>query len=175
MSSICWLIKSQRVAQILMVPWRNRRSCQRQCCCLNNHANHYPSDCLWWWWCTFEMSLLTPEAWSARMTWLVPTCRGFFGGDLSKTKSCCCQNLGISNAHLPAPCPSPAPSPWPAALFWTCSPWSSRWGSLSTHSQSGAGAWNCRELTDEDEKWKTRTLSGKGTNQEAWSYHTCNF
>ena len=23
------------------------------------------------------MSLLTPEAWSARMTWLVPTCRGF--------------------------------------------------------------------------------------------------
>ena len=84
-----------------------------------------------------------------------------------------CQN--IFHAYPPAPCPSPAPSPWPAALFWTCSPWSSRWGSLLTHSQSGAGAWNCREPTDEDEKWKRRTLSGKGTNQEAWSYHTCKF
>ena len=175
MSSISWLFKSERVAQILVVPWRNRRSCQCQRRCLNNHANHYHSDCLWWSWCTFEMSLLTPEAWSARMTWLVPTCRGFFGGDLSKTKSCCCQNLRIFHACPPAPCPSPAPWPWQAALFWTCSPWSSRWGSLSTHSQSGAGAWNCRELTDEDEKWKTRTLSGKGTNREAWSYHTWNF
>ena len=34
MSSICWLFKSQRVAQILMVPWRNRRSCQCQRRCL---------------------------------------------------------------------------------------------------------------------------------------------
>ena len=119
------------------------------------------------------MSLLTPEAWSARMTMLVPTCRVFFWWWSFQGKKFWCQN--IFHAYPPAPCPSPAPSPWPAALFWTCSPWSSRWGSLLTHSQSGAGAWNCREPTDEDEKWKRRTLSGKGTNQEAWSYHTCKF
>ena len=101
--------------------------------------------------------------------------QSFFVGNLSKANNCWCQNLRIFPAYPPAPCPSPAPWPWPVALFWTCSPWSSRWGSLSTHSQSGAGAWNCRRLNDEDEKWKTHTLSGKGTNREAWSYHTCNF
>ena len=177
MSSICWLFKSKGVAQIFMVPWRNRRSCQCQRRCLKHHANHYPSDCLWWSWCTFEMSLLTPEAWSARMTWLVPTCRFFFCLVIfPRQKVVAAKTYAFSMpTHPPAPCPSPAPSPWPAALFWTCSPWSSRWGSLSTHSQSGAGAWNCRRLNDEDEKWKTHTLSGKGTNREAWSYHTCNF
>ena len=105
------------------------------------------------------MSLLTPEAWSARMTMLVPTCRGLFWWWSFQGKKFWCQN--IFHAYPPAPCPSPAPSPWPAALFWTCSPWSSRWGSLLTHSQSGAGAWNCREPTDEDEKSKDAPCQAK--------------